>query len=184
MANKYQKVRFLSDEPAEKDYFETHTQVARAISYAIRENEHLRVIGLLGRWGSGKSTVVGKLEEKLEDEEGAENIVFFTYDAWLNQSDPQRRAFLETFVKFLTKRSIIDEKKWTVELKRLAGTIEDSETIENPVFSTYAKVFALSLIIPAIFLQLLNLETMKALFENPVSPTVRAMSPKTPIGAN
>lgn len=169
MSERFANIQFLSDEPAKEDYFQTHTQLANAIADAIRANPHLRVIGLLGRWGSGKSTVITKLEAKLQTGTDADGIVFFTYDAWLNQSDPQRRAFLETLVKHLVKRSYIKEKEWIKELKKLAGRIEDTETIEDPVFSGEAKVFAISLIPSIIFLQLFDLDLVKGVFEDPLS---------------
>lgn len=57
-----------------------------------------RIIGLEGAWGSGKSNVVLLLEKEL-----GEQYRFFTYDAWANQEDLQRRSILELLTEYLKK---------------------------------------------------------------------------------
>ena len=106
------KVRFIRDVPADDDFFTTHSRVAEAIVHAIRENPEIKVIGLLGRWGSGKSTVANKVVELLEEPKNSEFKVF-PYDAWLHQSDPLRRSFLESLILALVRADAIAPRKWT-----------------------------------------------------------------------
>src|SRR3546814_15409517 len=62
--------RYLRDEPALEDKFGAHKRIAKGMANAIRTNPDLKVVGLIGPWGSGKSTVVGFLEPELRAEVG------------------------------------------------------------------------------------------------------------------
>ena len=95
-------LQFIRDEPADFDFFQTHTALAKAIAQSIISNPLLRTIGLLGRWGSGKSTVLLQLEKELK-RAAPEKFHIFTYDAWLHQHDPVRRSFIEELSAFAAK---------------------------------------------------------------------------------
>lgn len=155
-------VRFIRDTPADDDFFSTHTRVAAAIVRAINENPEIKVIGLLGRWGSGKSTVANKVVELLE-ERRAKGFRVFTYDAWLHQSDPLRRSFLESLIRALVKAepSAIAENKWTRELDRLSNPVEDTRTIETPTLTFDGIVLAASLVAVPFGIGLIDLEMLK-----------------------
>lgn len=157
------RVRFIRDVPADDDFFKTHSRVAEAIVRAIEENPEIKVIGLLGRWGSGKSTVANQVIKLLE---GPENSKFevFPYDAWLHQSDPLRRSFLESLILALVRTKAIAPRKWTKKLRKLNRPVEDASTIETPVLSPDARWLALSLLATPIGLGLLGFETVKAAF--------------------
>jgi len=94
-------LNFIRDEPASEDQFGSHARLARAIASVIRTQKDLKVVGLLGAWGSGKSTVVKLVQDDLAKDDGNAKVYCFSYDAWLHQSDPPRRSFLETLIKFL-----------------------------------------------------------------------------------
>ena len=59
---KKRQIRFLQDKPADQDFFGTHKDFAEAVASALATNPELRTIGLLGKWGSGKSTVLRELK--------------------------------------------------------------------------------------------------------------------------
>lgn len=137
---------FIIDEPAEEDFFKTHSPVAKAIAHAIISNPALKVIGLLGRWGSGKSTITREVSHLLSGKD--DSYLIFSYDAWLHQNDPVRRSFLESLIDFLTEKDLIDNDKWQTKLKRLSGALEVTDIYESPIITTEAKLFiALSFII-------------------------------------
>lgn len=165
-------VRFIRDIPADDDFFKTHTRVATAIVRAIEENPEIKVIGLLGRWGSGKSTVANKVVELLE---APETSVFkvFPYDAWLHQSDPLRRSFLESLILTLVRVDAIAPGKWMRKLNKLNRPVEDARTIETPVLSSDARWLALSLLAVPIALGFLGFETLKAAFGAEATPLGR-----------
>ena len=112
------RISFLADQPAEADAFGSHSRVAGAVSRVIREADNINVVGLLGGWGTGKSTVVHAIREELEPSAGEGPIHVFTYDAWLHQNDPPRRAFLEELIADLeTIPGVIDRDHWNVRFE-------------------------------------------------------------------
>lgn len=140
------QLRFVLDEAADEDSFGPHQRVADAIADVIRSDNRLNVIGLLGPWGSGKSTVVKLIAKKLNEdrEEDAKHLVF-TYDAWLHQSDPPRRAFLETLIKFLCQKGLTADKTWRTELDKLSGRIKETTTTDTPLLTRAGRLILLSL---------------------------------------
>ena len=104
---------FIVDKPLGEDFFEGQSQskLAENISYYIRKvddentnKESLpRIIGIEGSWGSGKSNVVTKLDNKLKNL----SYYIFTYDTWSHQEDLQRRSILETLVNNLINDKVL-----------------------------------------------------------------------------
>ena len=136
-------LRFIKDTPAEQDDFGTHDRIARAVAAVIRTHDDLKVIGLVGPWGSGKSTVISLIERDLNADQ-AKTTRFFIYDAWLHQSDPPRRSFLETLVAFL---DLTRDQKWQERLDELNGQIDDSNTTTTPSLTAAGKWILLSLLL-------------------------------------
>lgn len=155
-----QEVHFLPDEPAPEDFFDTHSRIADAISRSLSTNPKLRTIGLLGRWGSGKSTVIHHLEEAIRRYELLKNARIFTYDAWIHQSEPIRRSFLEVLIDFLYASELTAKDRWSKELKILSGSIRETDHIESPKPSDRAKLALLSLLPLPVGLSLLDAETI------------------------
>lgn len=67
-----------------------HQRVANAIVEALLHEQGGKVIGLIGDWGPGKSTIVEILRKELENS----NFKVFIFDAWQHKGDPLRRAFI------------------------------------------------------------------------------------------
>ncbi|HWW12423.1 MAG TPA: P-loop NTPase fold protein [Brevundimonas sp.] len=165
------RLRFIPDVPAEDDFFRSHTRIAEAIVSAIEDNPEIKVVGLLGRWGSGKSTVAEKVIETLEARDGDVFRVFL-YDAWMHQSDPLRRSFLEEMILRLWRRGVLTQR-WVRRLKKLSTPIEDTRTIETPELSKDAKWVGLSLLPVPIGLGLIGYDTLDAAFGKEASPLGR-----------
>lgn len=119
-------VNFIKDEPSEEDFFGSHSRVSNAVAEVIAEPNSINSIGLLGRWGSGKSTVVKQIENQLAATH--EGIHFFNYDAWLNQNDPPRRSFLEALIQDLVENSLASDDQWNNRLADLSGRSEETTT--------------------------------------------------------
>lgn len=137
------RVSFIRDEPASEDSFGSHTRLASAIGRVIANDPDIKILGILGPWGSGKSTVVRAIENELTQE--SQKIHFFTYDAWIHQSDPVRRSFLESLVSFLDHKDRADVSKWNERLESLNGAVEKTETESTPVLTGAGKLLFASL---------------------------------------
>lgn len=131
MTNNEQYPRFIPDKPTGDDVFEgqSQTNLANNICKYIRSNDSAsyrergqmpRIIGLEGKWGSGKSNVVENIKKHL-DEEGYHT---FTYDAWGHQEDLQRRSILETLTNDLIENKVLGGK---VEIKMRNGESNKAE---------------------------------------------------------
>lgn len=119
--------KHLSNKPCGKDLFESkaHTKIAKKLAEKIRE-EKIKLFGLEGGLGTGKSNVALLAEKKLE-----ETHHFFIFDAWGHQEDLQRRALLEELTTNLCKNRILDNnEEWEEKLENLLArkTVETKKT--------------------------------------------------------
>lgn len=106
---------FIPDKPQGEDVFEGKSQELLAASICnyvksidvnpdTKDGYNMpRIIGLEGRWGSGKSNVVRMIGDSLVQD----GYYSYTYDAWGHQEDLQRRSILETLTKDLTSNDVL-----------------------------------------------------------------------------
>ena len=88
-----------------------HERVADAIADLISspDGRQVKMIGLEGGWGMGKSTVINFLKYKFPDD-GMTS--FHVFDTWSHEGDPLRRTFLESCIKHFQNMDWVDEKEW------------------------------------------------------------------------
>ena len=115
-------VSLLADEPTDQDAFHAHEKVANAIESIILEEEGGKSIALTGHWGSGKSSIVKMLNNKLKGQ-----AKLFEFNAWTHEGDPLRRSFLESFINFLIEANWIDKAKGNNELEVITKRKEVTE---------------------------------------------------------
>lgn len=131
MENNEQYPRFIPDKPTGDDVFEgqSQTNLANNICEYIRSNDSIassvewqmpKIIGLEGKWGSGKSNVISKISADLKKE----GYYTFTYDTWGHQEDLQRRSILETLTNALIEDKVLGGK---VEIKMRNGESNKAE---------------------------------------------------------
>ena len=169
---------YLSNKPQGVDLFKGRSQelLSEAMASHIRavdsvkESNVPRLIGLEGRWGSGKSNVIKLLQSALSDK-----YFFFCFDAWGNQEDLQRRSILELLTKDLitekkltglTKmlvmktsgdgRVITDDCTWDEKLESLLSRKSFSKNITVPSVNNSTKWFVLSLLFIGIIVAYLS----------------------------
>ncbi|MDA8233325.1 MAG: P-loop NTPase fold protein [Clostridia bacterium] len=123
----------ISDDPAQKDEFGSHERIAHAIERIISTEDGGKTIGIEGGWGSGKSTVIKILCDKLEKNSNKAIIVF---DAWAHEGDPLRRTFLEALIFELGQKGFINPKKWEKRREELAKRrkISEKKTTPQPTY--------------------------------------------------
>lgn len=121
----------IRDVPANTDEFGAHQRIADAMVATIEANPRLRTIGIIGPWGSGKSTVLRLFEERMGQGPHSSTTVF-TFDAWLHHGEPVRRAFLEAFLRFCNpaKKSVRD--RLLAAADQVTGRSLTTETIDEP----------------------------------------------------
>jgi hypothetical protein len=117
----------LDDSPSNADSFGPHAKIAEAIAEIIRSQSGGRAIGLSGKWGAGKSTVIEQLRRQFA---GNNSIVVFVFDAWAHEGDPLRRTFLERLVTYLMSHEWLQTKKWKENLNVLGGRLTRTEKHE------------------------------------------------------
>lgn len=112
------KFTILSEDVANQDLFEdqTHERVSENLYQIISDASKGVTIGLEGSWGSGKSTVIKLLKDKLTKNQQEKNL-FFMFDAWAHDGDPLRRIFLESLIRE------VDPKEEDHDLKEIKGKI-------------------------------------------------------------
>lgn len=132
MREETKKKYLLSDTPAKKIDFGPHTQVATSIASIVCRPEGIRppfVIGLFGPWGSGKSTVLKKLEELLH-KPSLKSIPIYI-DVWKHSQESFLRALIsavidsngisncdkDEFREKIGTKTTVDTKGWTLGWK-------------------------------------------------------------------
>ena len=143
----------IPDRIATEDAFR-HGEVSHAIAAMIDGNEGGCAIALTGSWGSGKSTVVNLLADKLKKVENP--VPTFIFDAWAHQGDPLRRTFLEKLIDWCD-----NELKWTKGSTDWSGIVEELarrkevvRTESSPRLGRWGIAGALSLLIAPVALQI------------------------------
>ena len=146
MNEKSQFPKFIDINPSGEDLFESKPQQRTAKSIATHlkeETGHLKLLGLDGEYGSGKSNVISIITKELS----ATHHVFI-YEAWSHQEDLQRRSFLEELTEFLLGKGALRSKTWKKDLESLLAKKKSTVTRTIPSLSPAIIVSVLLLISP------------------------------------
>ena len=136
----------VADLPTDKDAFGAHQRLAEALARLVRSESGGRVVGLSGRWGSGKSTVVRLLDDQLSRDDRRAHRVW-VFDTWAHEGDLLRQTFLEELVNFLGGHGWVDPAAWSDELDELSGRRQRKEERVSPNLSPFGWVAAASLLL-------------------------------------
>lgn len=114
----------LTDDAEIKDFSknQTHENIAENLYNLISDNNTFGLtIGLEGKWGSGKSTVIKILSEKLKA--NSDTFIFYI-DTWAHEGDPLRRIFLESFLENVEELLKLKECKNKEKLEEIRSKIQ------------------------------------------------------------
>ena len=114
----------LTDDAEIKDCSknQTHENIAENLYSLISDkNTSGLTIGLEGKWGSGKSTVIKILSEKLKA--NPDTFIFYI-DTWAHEGDPLRRIFLESFLENVEELSELKKSKNKEKLEEIRSKIQ------------------------------------------------------------
>lgn len=143
-ANVEYRVRLLADAPAKSDEFaaKAHERVADAIAALIADEDGGKVVGLEGLWGSGKSTVVGLVRERLASGGPETTTRVVVFDAWAHQGDPLRRTFLEAVIRELETAEWLEANTARIAVDELTGRSSHVTTTSTSRLSLEGKLAA------------------------------------------
>jgi hypothetical protein len=121
---------FHPDKPVSsstEDHFQRYTFAGRIASIINgSKNPKSIVIGIYGKWGEGKTTVLNFIEQQL-----AEDTIFIQFNPWRFQDEPQLIRFFFTSVASALGKRLPSRKK---EVFKLFSEYGDSISATVPVF--------------------------------------------------
>jgi hypothetical protein len=102
MINNNFEIKHIPDQAInliENDLLGTSVYV-ETLEKIIKDSDIPHTIGLFGSWGSGKSSIIKTLHEKLKNDESSK-VKVFIYDAWKYSKDDFRRTFILQLARFI-----------------------------------------------------------------------------------
>lgn len=124
-----QEMRFLSDRPLEADKEQEmrfgHLSIVENLKNIVSKCPTPFTIGLFGKWGTGKTTILDALKRKFNVSEVAVVII----DAWKHEGDALRRTFLQDTINQLQEKQ--DNKQY------LSTDVKLSKNLRVPITRTF-----------------------------------------------
>jgi uncharacterized membrane protein len=164
--------QIIYDRPAETDAFTGggHARTANGLARLIRTFDgETRAIGLEGRWGSGKSSIVEMAKKTLETEADQKKkksdkraYHIFTYDLWAHQTGNFRRTFLEQLIAWLKTQPQSDHHSLNKIYDQITNRTISTRTNNEKTFS----YFGLIVLIFILFLPLIYMWLSPFAFSN------------------
>jgi len=162
------ELNYIKNKPTGKDCFDgkSHEKISESIANHIdNEVTSMKVIGLEGEWGSGKSNIIEILKQQLKD-----THYIYIYDSWGHQEDSQRRAFLEEMTEELIENKLLTDKtefknidnkilkiSWQEKIKYLLARKKETSKKTIPKLSLGLIVISLLIVLTPILALISNL---------------------------
>lgn len=134
------KRKILDNRPVFEDGFsgEGHRKTAKAIANAIEGFQgQTFMIGLEGKWGAGKSTIIELMHKELEN--SGKKYQVFNFDLWSNQTSNFKRALLETLLNWVEKQKCLSAKSVGLNTKECKNINCIRDKIRGSLIYTHTK---------------------------------------------
>lgn len=156
---------YLRDEPVEL----TTSEVSKAIANEISQNcSKGKIIGILGGWGSGKSSIIAGVKKILENDNKSNKCNFVEYDAWENEKFPFKLGFIEKLIEKYKECSTNSKKAKTFkqELAQLKHLKEVQESQDYSLLNLPNALLAISIFFYPLAFDLLTSSTPNKILYN------------------
>lgn len=140
--------KILRDVPVSEDLFSGHghKRTASALAKTIKEfGNDTCAIGLEGKWGAGKSTIIELARQELNGDKNEKKYRVFTFDLWPNQTSNFKRSFLEALLNWIKEPSNglpnSEETKINKIYDSIRGKTINTRTTNHKIFNPFGIVF-------------------------------------------
>ena len=123
------EIKFFSDQPLNIDKEQEvrfgHLGIVNSLRQIVLTCPAPFTIGLFGKWGSGKTTILNVLRGRLQ----VDKVAVVIFDVWKHEGDSLRRTFLKELVKQLKGAKCLSKNFKLSE--RLESSIQTIREIKN-----------------------------------------------------
>lgn len=127
------KINFLSDKPLEADYEQNdrfgHSGIAENLKQIIINCPSPFTVGLFGKWGTGKTSIINNLKKRLNA--GTKKIPMVIFDVWKHEGDAFRKTFLKDVVFQLKEQGLLSDYKLTERIDTSIAVTKNVRKIDK-----------------------------------------------------
>ncbi|GAH48569.1 unnamed protein product, partial [marine sediment metagenome] len=155
--SRMRKIKFFSDQPLTADEQREvrfgHLDIADSLREIVRNCPLPFTVGLFGKWGSGKTTILNILRKRLQND----RIAVVDFDVWKHQGDALRRTFLIESVEqlkkahYLAKEFGLDERLDKQIKKTFENTIQWNKKLAFVFFVLISITIGVAFLIQDLF---------------------------------
>lgn len=148
----YSQVKFLSDKPLTADYEQNdrfgHSGIAENLKQIVLTCPVPFTIGLFGKWGTGKTSILNILKDKLT---AVHKIPVVTFDVWKHKGDALRRTFLKEVVEQLQYQGLLRRFKLSDRIDASISVTKKIEKIDKVTICVFISLVLLMVFIGLLF---------------------------------
>jgi hypothetical protein len=130
---------FLDEETAPD--FPPHRRVVEALANLVHATRGGRVLSLVGQYGSGKTTIIRKLQTAF-DQEVPRTTHLFVFDAWAHRGEVLRRAFIVKLTDFLVEHEALADHDRNLVESEITRKSDVASSESRPRYALMAALFA------------------------------------------